>query len=232
MGNPVVVQAANAAIARWNGILQQAGGGIQLVSTNLISKQGYIEFTATGSNLSQSAIMPNGWMGAAYHGYNWWSGQRYVNHFRIQLNSNPAAGATAENEWPLDWSNYTITYSVILHELGHCLGLEHPDWCGMSVVSIMNSRIKDSPHELTSFDINNVLFLYANHSLQATRWAQVDDAQSITNAQNRNARLANLSDSLQNLTLSRLSQAFGWPNVYYYGTGWAPVYATAIDGSP
>lgn len=51
---------------------------------------------------------------------------------------------------------------VLLHELGHVLGLDHPDnVCGQSVDSIMNARTTDTD-QLTNDDRNALSFLYAD----------------------------------------------------------------------
>ena len=48
---------------------------------------------------------------------------------------------------------------VLLHELGHGLGLDHPDDHGQHVAAIMNSVVSDT-YELTSDDINGIQHLY------------------------------------------------------------------------
>ena len=51
---------------------------------------------------------------------------------------------------------------VALHELGHVLGLDHPDrTCGQIVEAIMNSRVTDTD-ELSIDDRNGVSFLYSD----------------------------------------------------------------------
>ncbi len=51
---------------------------------------------------------------------------------------------------------------VVLHELGHVLGLDHPDGaCGQSVEAVMNARTTDTD-ALTDDDRNGVSFLYAD----------------------------------------------------------------------
>ena len=48
---------------------------------------------------------------------------------------------------------------VALHELGHGIGLDHPDGAGQNVVAVMNSRISDR-YTLASDDINGAHALY------------------------------------------------------------------------
>jgi len=49
---------------------------------------------------------------------------------------------------------------VLLHELGHVLGLEHPDEAGQTVVAIMNSRLSDVD-TLMQDDRDGAMFLYS-----------------------------------------------------------------------
>ena len=55
---------------------------------------------------------------------------------------------------------------VVLHELGHVLGLEHPDDAGQTVVALMNSHISDLD-TLTQDDRDGAVFLYPQPSLTA-----------------------------------------------------------------
>ena len=52
---------------------------------------------------------------------------------------------------------------VILHELGHVIGLEHPDEAGQSVDAIMNSSVSNI-ETLQDDDIRGITFLYGNSS--------------------------------------------------------------------
>ena len=55
---------------------------------------------------------------------------------------------------------------VILHELGHVLGLEHPDAAGQTVVAVMNSYLSDVD-TLTQDDRDGAMFLYSQAPLTA-----------------------------------------------------------------
>ena len=48
---------------------------------------------------------------------------------------------------------------VLMHELGHVLGLDHPDEYGQSVPAIMNSRVSDLDR-LQADDINGIFSIY------------------------------------------------------------------------
>lgn len=55
-------------------------------------------------------------------------------------------------------------YRVVLHELGHAVGLEHPDELGQSVTAVMNSggSTHPSPRDLAEDDINGIQEIYAS----------------------------------------------------------------------
>lgn len=55
---------------------------------------------------------------------------------------------------------------VLLHELGHVLGLEHPDEAGQTVAALMNSHLSDVD-TLTQDDRDGAVFLYPQPSLAA-----------------------------------------------------------------
>jgi hypothetical protein len=54
-------------------------------------------------------------------------------------------------------------HRVILHELGHALGLDHPDDAGQNVVAIMNSHTSDI-YTLQADDKNGIAYLYSGNS--------------------------------------------------------------------
>ena len=73
---------------------------------------------------------------------------------------------------PLQLCRGTLGYAidlhrVVLHELGHVLGLEHPDEAGQTVTALMNRYISDLD-TLTPDDRTGAAFLYPQPSLAAS----------------------------------------------------------------
>ncbi len=65
---------------------------------------------------------------------------------------------------PLRFSNGTPIYDVrrvLVHELGHVLGLDHPDDHGQTVQAIMNSHVSNIDR-LQADDINGALSIYSS----------------------------------------------------------------------
>jgi hypothetical protein len=72
---------------------------------------------------------------------------------------------------PLQLCKGTLGYAidlhrVVLHELGHVLGLEHPDEAGQTVAALMNRYISDLD-TLTPDDRTGAAFLYPQPSIAA-----------------------------------------------------------------
>jgi hypothetical protein len=73
---------------------------------------------------------------------------------------------------PLQLCKGTLGYAidlhrVVLHELGHVLGLEHPDEAGQTVAALMNRYISDLDM-LTPDDRTGAAFLYPQPSIAAS----------------------------------------------------------------
>ncbi len=81
---------------------------------------------------------------------------------------------------------------VLLHELGHALGLDHPDQDGQNVAAVMNSIISNT-YLLTSDDLAGIHSLYGAPSGTPTP----TPAPSATPDPNAPSRLVNLSTRMQ-----------------------------------
>ena len=99
------------------------------------------------------------------------SGHLFLAEADVVLNANLCWNAYAG---PLHRCDKTLGLTpaidiqrVVLHELGHVLGLEHPDEAGQTVVALMNRSISDLD-TLTPDDRTGAAFLYPQPSLAAS----------------------------------------------------------------
>jgi hypothetical protein len=98
------------------------------------------------------------------------SGRFFLVEADIVLNANLCwnayAGPLRPCEAPLTPFPAIDIQRVMLHELGHVLGLEHPDAAGQTVVAVMNSHLSDVD-TLTQDDRDGAIFLYSQSPLTA-----------------------------------------------------------------
>lgn len=140
-----------AAMATWNGVL----GAVQFVST------ASSDTTSSSTNSINEIIFSSTVEGAAYG----------ANVLAVTLSSTyPSVHERVESDILFNtaytWDSYRGARKtnpdirrVGLHELGHVLGLDHPDDFGQSVTATMNSRISDLD-TLAADDIAGVQSLY------------------------------------------------------------------------
>ncbi len=95
------------------------------------------------------------------------SGHFFLAEAHVLLNANfcwnAYAGPLRPCEATLSLFPAIDIQRVMLHELGHVLGLEHPDNAGQTVVAIMNSHLSDVD-TLTQDDRDGAVFLYPQPS--------------------------------------------------------------------
>ena len=98
------------------------------------------------------------------------SGHLFLVEADVVLNANLCwnayAGPLRPCEGPLSHFPAIDIQRVMLHELGHVLGLEHPDAAGQTVVAVMNSYLSDVD-TLMQDDRDGAVFLYSQPLLAA-----------------------------------------------------------------
>jgi Matrixin len=109
------------------------------------------------------------------------SGHFFLVEADVVLNANLCwnayAGPLRPCEGPLSHFPAIDIQRVMLHELGHVLGLEHPDAAGQTVVAVMNSYLSDV-ETLMQDDRDGAVFLYAQTPLTAVARASSGSGES------------------------------------------------------
>ncbi|MBA3960410.1 MAG: matrixin family metalloprotease [Chthoniobacterales bacterium] len=85
---------------------------------------------------------------------------------------------------------------VLLHELGHALGLDHPDDAGQHVDAVMNSIVSDT-YLLTADDIAGIHHLYGAPAATPTPAPTATPTPTATPPSTAPSRLVNLSTRMQ-----------------------------------
>ncbi len=147
--------AAQAAAARWNAVRESSGEGFRIdvsnssastdpCATNGVQTIGYSRESCEGGN------WPTGFLAIATTTFQGIAGLGAINELDIAINAN------------LNWGNFDGAFNqngqldlnrILLHEMGHTIGLDHPDEYGDNVSAIMNSAASNA-FELQTDDIN------------------------------------------------------------------------------
>ena len=144
---------AQTAANAWNAVLGNLQLQSQIVAPGTPNNRNGINELAFGTNVFGSAFG---------------SGVLAVTTTRVSAtNGDRIEADTIFNNKDWQWDSYRGTLHsgtvdiqrVAIHELGHTLGLDHPDQAGQSVTAIMNSTVS-SVDRLTTDDITGVQNLY------------------------------------------------------------------------
>jgi hypothetical protein len=153
-GNTSWNYAAAPALAMWNQIIARIQLGRVLNSTVQPAQQDGFNSMAFSSTVFGQNFGPNTYAVTTY----WYSGTTIAEADVLFNNTKP-------------WDSYrgALRFGangligdlqrIALHELGHAIGLDHPDEAGQNVAAIMNSLISDR-YTLALDDIAGAQFLY------------------------------------------------------------------------
>jgi Matrixin len=164
-------QVFGSAISIWNFYL----GDLNIAAQNGSNSQGVnendtISETGFGTKAGGAALDSNT---LAVTEFFYYLGTNNFAFTFIIFNSSSSASFTW-NSYRGPLQNAVDMRRVALHELGHFIGLDHPDQAGQSVNAIMNSVISDTDN-LTSDDIAGATTLYWSSLSRMTQPAQVGD---------------------------------------------------------
>ena len=148
-------EAASPAIDAWNAEMQDVQFAAAMESTKAVS---------SGDGFNSASFS------ATVFGDSFGSGVLAVTYYRTQGSTFKEADILFNNAQPFDSYRGGLQFNsqgkcicdiqrVFLHELGHALGLNHPDGAGQHVAAIMNSVVSDLS-QLTADDEAAIQLLY------------------------------------------------------------------------
>ena len=156
-GNTSWDTAASPALDSWNAVVAGLHFSGVIKSTTVASGDGLNSVVFSSTIFGQS--FGSGTLAVTYYRYSGSSMLESDTLFNRAETFDSYRGA-------LQYGNYDIR-RILLHELGHTLGLAHPDDHGQNVVAIMNSTISDL-YTLQTDDISGAQYLYGKPTTPTT----------------------------------------------------------------
>jgi len=158
-GNTSWNNAAAPALDAWNQVIARIQLGRVLNSTVPVRSGDSFNSMAFSSTVFGQSFGPNTYAVTTY----WHSGTTMAEADILFNNAKPWDSYRGALRFGPNGNLIGDIQRISLHELGHAIGLDHPDEAGQNVAAIMNSLISDR-YILAADDIAGAQFLYSARS--------------------------------------------------------------------